>query len=376
LYPTSGIQVKSGSFFGRINITPCMKILWTLSFRMGRTLKPTIVESKIPTMKPTMKTKSRFLILALSASLPLTVPSAHADTFGSVGNTFTIGFVPIGNAGNLNDTLINFHQEPNYGAVPYNFNMSTFAISQDQYDMAKNSGAIGLGRNVGAWEGSQPAATVTWYQTAAFVNYLNTSTGHVAAYQLDAESTTLTLWSSAQAWQAGGENLYRNKDAYYFLPSENEYYKAAYYDPNKVGGAGYWKYATGSDAAPFPVASGTAAGTAVYFGGGAKAPAAVDQSGGLSPYGTRGQTGNVVEWLETAADGLNDSSSEDRVLRGAYWLHNTAPLNSSVHLVDPPTLAAITIGFRVASVPEPSCVVLMLGSGLIFLARRRRGSSL
>jgi len=372
LYPTSGIQVKSGSFFGRINITPCMTILWTLSFRVGRTLKPTIVESKIPAMKPTMKTKSRFLILALSASLPLTVPSAHADTFGSVGSTFTIGFVPIGNAGNLNDTLINFHQEPNYGAVPYNFNMSTFAISQDQYDMAKNSGAIGLGRNVGAWEGSQPAATVTWYQTAAFVNYLNTSTGHVAAYQLDAESTTLTLWSSAQAWQAGGENLYRNKDAYYFLPSENEYYKAAYYDPNKVGGAGYWKYATGSDAAPFPVASGTAAGTAVYFGGGAKAPAAVDQSGGLSPYGTRGQTGNVVEWLETAADGLNDSSSEDRVLRGAYWLHNTAPLNSSVHLVDPPTLAAITIGFRVASVPEPSCVVLMLGSGLIFLARRRR----
>ena len=147
-----------------------MTILWTLSFRVGRTLKPTIVESKIPTMKPTMKTKSRFLILALSASLPLTVPSAHADTFGSVGSTFTIGFVPIGNAGNANDTLTSFRQEPNYGAVPYNFNMSTFAISQHQYDMAKNSGAIGLGRNVGAWEGSQPAATVTWYQAAAFVN--------------------------------------------------------------------------------------------------------------------------------------------------------------------------------------------------------------
>ena len=340
-----------------------MAILWTLSFRVGRTVKRAIVESKIPAMKPTMKTKSRFLILALSASLPLTVPAAHADAFGSGGNTFTIDFVPIGNAGNARDTT------NGSGKVLYNFNMSTYAISQDQLAKATASGAISLGG--GAWVGSQPAANVSWFQAAAFVNYLNTSTGHVAAYQLDAESTTLTLWSSAQAWQAGGENLYRNKDAYYFLPSENEYYKAAYYDPNKVGGAGYWKYATGSDAAPFPVASGTAAGTAVYNKA-ALQPAAVDQSGGLSPYGTRGQTGNVVQWLETAADGLNDSSSEDRVLRGGYWLHTTAPLTSSVHLVNPPTLAAITIGFRVASVPEPSCVVLMLGSGLIFLARRRR----
>jgi hypothetical protein len=45
---------------------------------------------------------------------------------------------------------------------------------------------------------------------------------HQAAYQLHASNTTMTLWSSAQAWQAGGENMYRHKDAYYFLPSEDE----------------------------------------------------------------------------------------------------------------------------------------------------------
>jgi len=347
-----------------------MAILWTLSFRVGRTVKRAIVENKIPATKRTMKTKSRFLILALSASLPLTVPAAHADTFGSGGNTFTIGFVPIGNAGNANDTVNG--AGPNYGAVPYNFNMSTFAISQDQIVKATASGAISLGG--GAWVGSQPAANVTWYQSAAFVNYLNTSTGHVAAYQLDSGATTLTLWSSAQAWQAGGENLYRNKDAYYFLPSENEYYKAAYYDPNKAGGAGYWLYATGSDAIPTAVASGTAAGTAAYNGV-ASQPAAVDQSGGLSPYGTRGQTGNVYEWQETAYDGLNDSSSENRAIRGGGWFDPESELRSSLRLDSDPTLSKLPInilGFRVASVPEPSCMILMLGSGMILLARRRR----
>jgi|LakMenE18May11ns_1017448.scaffolds.fasta_scaffold9843873_1 hypothetical protein len=40
--------------------------------------------------------------------------------------------------------------------------------------------------------------------------------------------------------------------ARYWVPSENEWYKAAYYDPNKSGSGvgGYWSYATQSDTAP------------------------------------------------------------------------------------------------------------------------------
>lgn len=44
-------------------------------------------------------------------------------------------------------------------------------------------------------------------------------------------------------------NQYRNSLAKYVLPSFNEWYKAAYYDPNKPAG-GYWIYPTGSDTAP------------------------------------------------------------------------------------------------------------------------------
>jgi formylglycine-generating enzyme required for sulfatase activity len=82
----------------------------------------------------------------------------------------------------------------------------------------------------GFWSGNQPSATINWYQAAAFTNWLNTSTGHQAAYQLNVGLTELTLWPSADAWQVGGENLYRNKNAQYFLTSENEWYTAAYYN--------------------------------------------------------------------------------------------------------------------------------------------------
>jgi formylglycine-generating enzyme required for sulfatase activity len=223
----------------------------------------------------------------------------------------------------------------------------------------------------GAWTGGQPAANMTWYEAAAFVNFLNTSTGHQAAYQLDASNTTMTLWSSAQAWQVGGENLYRHKDAFYFLPSEDEWYKAAFHKNDGVT-ANYWDYATGSNTIPTAVASGTGAGTAVYNIGATNVPATVDNDGGLSPYGTRGQNGNVYEWQESALIAPNDSPSEQRVLRGGYWGTDEFYLRSSINGNYPPTISLDAIGFRVASVPEPSSAVMMIGSGLIFLLRRRR----
>ena len=66
--------------------------------------------------------------------------------------------------------------------------------------------------------------------------------------------------SSATGSPAGGQNLFRHKDAFYFLPSENEWYKSAYFSPSGV----YYNYPTGSDSAPTAVAGGTGTGTAVY----------------------------------------------------------------------------------------------------------------
>jgi formylglycine-generating enzyme required for sulfatase activity len=303
------------------------------------------------------------IVAALFAAFTLNIqPSALADTFGTSGNEFTINFVNIGNTGNAADTT-------GYGAVPYEYRVGTYEITQDAITKATASGMADV--TAGPWTGNQPAATISWYEAAAFVNWLNTSTGKQAAYNLTfSGSWSMTLWSSGDAWQAGGENLYRHKDAFYFLPSENEWYKAAYYNP---GGSNYFLYPTGSDTAPTAVASGTSAGTAVYSGA-AAVPALVDSAGGLSPYGTMGQGGNVWEWSESGADGSNSDTTELRAIRGGGW--DVADLSSSVRYVDGPAGESGNIGFRVASVPEPSTAVLVLMAGGAWLLRKRWRRSL
>ena len=317
---------------------------------------------------------SRSLLTASAAVLcAFLVPTARADSFGSGGNAFTLDFVNIGNAGNANDAGAGGGSySSSYGGVSYGYRMGTYEIAQDAITKATASGVLNLGG--GAWSATQSAASMTWFQAAAFVNYLNTSTGRPAAYQLDLGNTTLTLWSSGQAWQAGGENLYRHKDAYYFLPNENEWYKSAYHQNTGVN-ADYWDYATGSNTAPTAVASGTTAGTTVYNGV-TVSPAAVNNAGGLSAYGTMGQNGNVLEWSESAYDGINNSSSEARAFRGGDWYYTEDDLRSSSRFNVSPSYSIDYIGFRVASVPEPTSTVLMCSAGLLALARRRRRAAL
>ncbi len=322
----------------------------------------------------TQQILSRSLLTASAAVLcAFLVPSARADVFGSGGDAFTIDFVNIGNAGNANDAGAGSGSySSSYGGVSYGYRMGTYEIAQDAITKATASGVLNLGG--GAWSATQSAASMTWFQAAAFVNWLNDQrTPGLKAYNLTGV-TSLTPWASVDAWQAGGVNLYRNKDAYYFLPNENEWYKAAYHQNTGVN-ADYWDYATGSNTAPRAVVSGTTAGTAVYNGV-AGSPAAVNNAGGLSAYGTMGQNGNVWEWQESAYDGINNSSSESRALRGGYWGSTEFNLRSSIRLGSSPAGSDDVIGFRVASVPEPSSTVVMCSAGLLALARRRRRAAL
>ena len=313
-----------------------------------------------------MRTHAPFLLVAgLVAAFTITTqPSAQADIFGTSGNEFTIDFVHIGNAGNAADTT-------GYGAVPYDYRVGTYEITEDAITKATASGMANV--TAGAFAGNQPAADINWYEAAAFVNWLNTSKGKAAAYDLawDGSAWSMNLWSSGQAWTAGGTNLYRNKDAFYFLPSENEWYKAAYYNP---GGSNYFLYPTASSAAPTPVGSGITAGTAVYSQEFDQEPAAVTFAGGLSPYGTMGQGGNVYEWNESALGGIYSSPSGTRAVRGGRWTDSERILRSSRRSGFDPTAENFVTGFRVATVPEPSTYALlyMTGAGVLWMAKRRR----
>lgn len=313
------------------------------------------------------------LFLATAAAVTLQLELA-ADTFGSGANQFDIDFVPIGNPGNPADTT----GAPNpAGAVPYGYRMGTYEVSRDMVTKANAVGGLGVTMadmsDFGGNGANRPATGVSWYEAAALVNWLNTSTGHQRAYNLSGAG--LSLWPSADAWQAGGENLYRHKDAYYFLPSESEWYKAAYYD----GVAGvYYDYPTGSNM-PFPptaVAGGTGAGTAVYDQPLHQGPADIGNAGGLSPYGTMGQGGNVWEWMEGALDVVNDDVAEERVMRGGVWLEAAAYIDSSFRSGGGvPEKEGEYVGFRVAAIPEPMETAGALGVAALGFARwRRRGS--
>ena len=301
----------------------------------------------------------------LFSTITLTLqPSAQADTFGSGTNTFDINFVTVGNAGNSADTTT-------YGAVPYQYRVGTYEISQNAITKATASGMANV--TAGTWTGNQPAASISWYEAAAFVNWLNTSSGYQAAYDLTfSGSWSMNVWSSADAWTLGGTNLYRHKDAYYFIPSENEWYKAVYYNP---AGTNYFDYPTATVIAPTAVASGTNAGTAVYDNK-TNSPAIVDSAGGLSPYGTMGGGGNISEWMESALDGTNSASSENRTIRGGSWANDVSVLNAEFRQGVAPTGEFAAVGFRVASIPEPSTYALvLLGAGAMYVWGRRKGSN-
>lgn len=282
----------------------------------------------------------------------------HADTFGTGTNSFTIDFVSVGDAGNTKE------KETGFGAVSYDFRMGSYEISQAMVKKATNSGLEHVIPSVDNLD-AQPAGKLSWYEAAAFVNWLNVSTGHQAAYDLtwDGSAWTMSLWSSGDAWQ--GDNKYRHKDAYYFLPSEDEWFKAAYYSGS---GTNYWTYPTASDTAPTPTAGGTASGTAVY---GQSDFSNIDNSGGLSFYGTRGQGGNAWEWTESASDMSYTNPAANRTVRGGNYNSPAVDLSNGTRSANAVDLEANSIGFRIASIPEPTTVVLLLLAGGALLLRKK-----
>jgi hypothetical protein len=315
--------------------------------------------------------------LALMIAGTAYAPSqAGTVTFGSGGNTFNMEFVTIGNAGNAADTT----GIPNpAGAVGYEYGIGKFEVSEDM--ITKYNANFGTDNSLvitkNTRDTAKPATSVSWNEAARFVNWLNTSTGGSAAYKFTTlgVNDNIAVWTAADTLDYEATNPYRSKRATYVLPSFNEWYKAAYYNPTN---STYYDFPNGSNTAPTAVASGTADNTAVYNG--QSGPADVDQAGGLSPYGVMGLGGNVYEWEESSGDLANSSGSSSRGFRGGDWLDDSSFLSSSSRAdFSNPSLELNGVGFRVASlpssaaaVPEPSMMVIGTLFGLGGLMAKRR----
>ncbi len=298
-------------------------------------------------------------------------------------------WVTVGDPGNLPD-------ESGFGAVSEVFRISKYEVTNREYAVFLNAVAVddpfelyspkmdvntdsrgGIVRSgepgsyaYAAQPGREhkPVVWVSFWDSVRFVNWLQNGqpSGPQSATTTEDGAYTLTAEGIAN------NRVLRNPGATVYLPSEDQWYKSAYY---KGGGsdAGYWLY---------PTSTSEATVAEVPPGGGSHSANIEEVIGNVtdvgayttttSPFGAFDQDGNAWEWNETIfTDLANDSF---RLIRGGSWNDNFRHSQSSVAFYLDPSFENLNLGFRIASVPEPGTVMLgLLGVlGLLHSQRLRK----
>jgi len=297
-------------------------------------------------------------VLAVSFCMLFVSSVAQADIFGTGINQFEIEFVNIsGDASSFNGTNISQYSPGDNGYRTFadpdnNYRMGVYEITNNQWTKFTNTYGSPTGSPSSAylvnpyWTGTYvPTNNVSWCEAAQFVNWLNTSTGHQAAYKFTGtqgqSDYTLDIWSVPEA--AGETNLYRHKDAFYFLPTEDEWVKAGHWN-----GATLQTYATTDDSAPVAGVDTNYRQTHPHFSG----PWNVG-SGSEELNGTYDMMGNVDEWMESPYFSGAHTPLSYRDIRGGFYFDKNLSSSDRGYGATP-DCEHRRAGFRVASVPEPS----------------------
>ena len=317
--------------------------------------------------------------MATMVFVPVAAPGGvanPADTdpagYGSVGYDYQIGKFEV-TAGEYRDFL---NAVDPTGANPngiYNSNMDSDSTgcqitlvpgnpNGSKYDFSGRPSG-----NESDWV-NRPVNYVSWYDAARFTNWMTTGNTETGVYTFQG--------GVFQDPPIGHQAAATTYGTAYFIPTEDEWYKAAYYSG---AGTTYYDYPTRTDTAPSS-ALGTPTdpgNNATFYSGGYTigSPYYRTEVGAHenseSPFLTFDQGGNVWEWNETVISGAS------RGMRGGAF--NQGPdifLRADYrYYYDVPTHEYYYFGFRVASigiVPEPaSALVLVLAAGFLSVRRRR-----
>lgn len=228
--------------------------------------------------------------------------------------------------------------------------------------------------------GLAPVQGITWRNAARYCNWLHNNKGNtLAALETGAYDTS----TFGQALDSNGipyftDALTHLPGAKFWIPTVNEWIKAAHYDPNRYGPGqgGYWNYSTSSDTPPIigPQSAGgqTNAGYTNY----ADIPTFLlgAHPNTTSPWGLLDVSGGSQEWQEDVSSESRRSRSHD----GSYAPTQFDPDANPLHLDLIYGSGSFTanaelsnIGLRVASaVPEPSTFLILFTVGGFH--RRRR----
>jgi formylglycine-generating enzyme required for sulfatase activity len=318
------------------------------------------------------------LPLLLVASLPLPAPA----------RAVALEWVAVGEPGNPCDS----ETDGCYGSVAYPYEIGRFEVTNAQYAefldavAADDPGALydarmgsdadfgGITRT-GA-EGSydyaakpgfaaKPVVFVTFWDALRFANWLHNGRPTGAQGPATTEDGAYTLSAPAIA-----ENtVVANPGATHFLPSEDEWHKAAYYAP----GLGlFWEYPTQTSVPTACVLPALDDGNAANCWPATSPDGALTDAGAYaasaSATGTYDQGGNVREWNETISFTLS------RVVRGGSWFTSAGAFAATNRESRDPASSDDDLGFRVARVPEPAAGLagLAVAGALAVLRRRAR----
>ena len=295
------------------------------------------------------------------------------------------------------DSAGNGADNTGYGAVGYEYRIATTEVTAGQYAEFLNavattdthglyntsmdgsvyagiarsgdSGSYTYTANVG-YE-NRPVVFVSWYNTLRFANWMhngqptglqNASTTEYGVYDMTLSALDIARLDGAEVW----------------VPNEDEWYKAAYYD--STNGV-YYDYATGTNSLPNNNLPESDTGNSVNYNNAVGEPYNTTEVGAYedseSPYGTYDQSGNVWEFMENI-DGYQC------VLRGSSYARDASYLPASYRIKDSVGAGYSDAGFRIASsfsyeydpsssVPEPMSIGLVLLSiGSLIVRRARR----